>query len=298
MPDFNSLETSITAWAAGQDAVRAAVIVGSHARRGDQHPADELSDLDVALFVTDHRAFTSDDVWLRQFGTIWVHIDEATGDNDPEYLIIYEGARKVDIVFWMVDELRAMVDKGHLNDVMNRGYRVVLDKDGLLAKLPAPDYRTRIADRPPTQAEFDDITRRYWYALYQTGRYLKRRDLWLVKYSEHRSRAELITMIEWYTRVMHGADHDIWHAGRFITEWVSDDVRAALPTLFTPFHVGEAWRGVTASTRLFGKIARSVAAHFGLTYLEDIEKHIGGFVYALYEQAEKEGFNPPTGSSA
>jgi aminoglycoside 6-adenylyltransferase len=52
---YEKLAQSFVAWALDQDNIRAAIVIGSRARR--DHPADEFSDLDIMLIVRDMQPY-------------------------------------------------------------------------------------------------------------------------------------------------------------------------------------------------------------------------------------------------
>ena len=78
-------------WVESQSAIRAAILVGSHAQ---QRPTDALSDYDLALFCIDATPFVESDGWLEAISKIWVSIPEKftfQGITIPTRLAIFEG---------------------------------------------------------------------------------------------------------------------------------------------------------------------------------------------------------------
>jgi hypothetical protein len=65
-----------TTWALDQADVRSAIIVRSQARA--DRPADKLSDLDLAVIVTDPSIYLFDTTWLREFGEPCLTFVEST----------------------------------------------------------------------------------------------------------------------------------------------------------------------------------------------------------------------------
>ncbi|HET6642122.1 MAG TPA: aminoglycoside 6-adenylyltransferase [Gaiellaceae bacterium] len=63
---MNSFLDEVAAWADAQGDVHAVLLIGSQARVDT--PADDFSDVDLALFVDDPERYLRDVAWLRSFG--------------------------------------------------------------------------------------------------------------------------------------------------------------------------------------------------------------------------------------
>lgn len=142
MPAVSELSERILAWAERDENVRALIQTGSQAR-GDGR-SDEFSDLDVEVVVREPQLLVQSDAWFEELGEIWtmLRFDEL---KYPTRLVIYEGGAKVDFGIAgreRLDEMRETLD-----GLYERGYRVLLDKDGLAADLPAPASDARVARR-------------------------------------------------------------------------------------------------------------------------------------------------------
>ncbi len=272
--EMQTLQDKIVRWAADQAPIRAVLLLGSRTRR--DHPADTLSDIDFVFVVDDAAPFTASPHWIHQFGAVWVYVLEDTGGGDPEYLIVYDGARKVDIVFWRVDQVRGGVDQGK-REVLERGFQVLFDKDGVLTSEPPPSGRGIIPPKPD-QAAYEAVNRTFWYAIYQTVRWLRRDERWMVQYSLYRARAEWLRMLMWHTRAVNDWDHDTWHAGRFLSEWASPDDQAVIPHLFAGYDLDSSWEALDTLIAHFRVISTSAAAHLGLVYPAAVDQHISGWV--------------------
>jgi aminoglycoside 6-adenylyltransferase len=125
--DYNSLEEAIYSWAIEQDDVLAVVVIGSRAR--ESHPADEWSDLDLILFVSDPQIYVKDATWISQFGEIWLQTPKITGIGDPEWLVLFGDGLKVDFLLAPVTgALSDMLFGPKYQFVAKRGVRVLLNK--------------------------------------------------------------------------------------------------------------------------------------------------------------------------
>lgn len=276
-------ERRVTAWAETQPLIRAVLVIGSRARR--DHPADDSSDLDMIVFADDFGPYLAGTAWLETFGDVWVWVQEwiTTPASDapcPEYLAVYEGGRKLDFAFFPVDELRRLVDGRILEDVYRKGYRALVDKDGLAAQLlPAP--QTPPPAEKPSPEDFETLNRQFWYAALQVGRTIRRGDLWGGKIRDSVLKEHLLTMIEWHARARHGLDRDTWHSGRFMREWADPPVWEALHETFGHFDAADSVRALRATLALFRRLSRETAHEWEYAYPALLDERITALIEAL-----------------
>ena len=173
-----------TAWAAARDDVRAALVVGSRGRT-DSYPAEEWSDVDVAIITTRPGLYAANSAWMRDIGPFWVGVmspHETFGGLVPVFcgFSVYEGGLAVD--FFVLSNARARW-MTRINGWLNRypglrrrlprsiarlgaewgqhlqgGARVIVDKDGLaeqmrqaVAAIPAVPHPAAIATGLPAR---------------------------------------------------------------------------------------------------------------------------------------------------
>ena len=77
---YEHLIAKFVPWAQAREDIRAAVVIGSRAR-GANHPADEFSDLDIILVVTDPQSYIAAGGWVEAIGHPWLAFVEATPDG-------------------------------------------------------------------------------------------------------------------------------------------------------------------------------------------------------------------------
>ncbi len=123
--------------------------------RANPHaPVDIYSDYDVVLVVADIGPFFTDRTWLRDFGEVLVAYWDPI-DPEPEYgvdqtgnVTQYADGLKIDFRLWPVTLLQRIAEAPALSAELDAGYRVLLDKDGLAARLRPPTDRAYIPARP------------------------------------------------------------------------------------------------------------------------------------------------------
>ena len=80
-------------WAEAQPDIGTALVIGSRART--TRPADEWSDLDLAVTVNQPERYLFETDWLENIGNPWVTFVEGTG-GERERRVLFEGGLDVD----------------------------------------------------------------------------------------------------------------------------------------------------------------------------------------------------------
>jgi aminoglycoside 6-adenylyltransferase len=98
----NMIHRFIT-WGQRRPDVRAGVILGSWAR--NEMPADNMSDLDLLVIVSDPSVFLSETSWLLTFGEPCLTFVEPTATgNFKERRVAFKDGRDIDFSLVPVDE--------------------------------------------------------------------------------------------------------------------------------------------------------------------------------------------------
>jgi aminoglycoside 6-adenylyltransferase len=128
--DVEGFLADVSRWAREEPAVRAALLVGSQAR--EDTPADEWSDVDVALFVEDPGRFAGDASWLSAFGEPELTFVEATAvGGELERRVLFADGLEVDFALFPATGVSALVADAEAAAVIERGYQVLHDELGL-----------------------------------------------------------------------------------------------------------------------------------------------------------------------
>jgi aminoglycoside 6-adenylyltransferase len=264
----------IVRWASGRPDVRAVLLTGSHAR-GD---ADSSSDLDVELYTTEPERYAGRD-WMAEIRPVWVHLgfEPVPGRPTRTRLTIFAGGDKVDFVVGPVELLERLA--GGLDDLHERGYRVLLDRDGVAPRLPPASGRAP-AVALPTEEELRDVVEEFWFEAWHIPKYLDRRELWVVKHRDWTMKELLLRVLEWEaaTRAL-----DPWHIGTRIGDWAPPEARGRLQAAFGRYDAAEARGALLATIDLFADVARTVAARLELRYPGEVEEPLRAYVEAAVD---------------
>jgi len=284
MLTYDTILQSFLTWAESEPGLRAAVMIGSRART--DHPADEWSDLDMLLFVTnlEHYVYKTD--WLEKFGSVWVTFLEHTPDDgSPERRVMYAGGLDVDFVLNPVDALAYMLAHdlpAEIVDVLRRGSRLLVDKDGDLEKLlrkPLPEISLY---HQPAESDFLNGINNFWYHTVWTAKHLRRGEIWWAKNCcDGYLKDHLRQMLEWHAHALKGSQHDTWMRGRFLEQWADPRAVAALKDTYAHYDRDDIARALLATMDLFRWLAKETAARWGYSYPYEGDRQTTGLVKDL-----------------
>lgn len=272
----------IVRWAKSENAIRVLILQGSRAGKA---LVDELADYDISVFCSTSTPYTETEEWLAPIGPVWVCVKEKVscgGQVFPTRLVIFESGIKVDFSFLSLDCLDRMI-KGHLPDEYNRGYQILLDKDNLTHSLPKPNYKEPRAQKP-SEPEFLETIEEFWFEAYHVGIYLKREDLWSVKFRSASMHAFLLRMIEWEAQAHNGWDQTVPPIGKRMHSWIQPSVWQELQEVFAHFDVEDSWNALLHTLTLFRRLSVDLSHQLGFDYPEALDKNISEFILKLRER--------------
>lgn len=267
-PAYELLIEKFVAWAQARPDIRAAAIIGSRAR-ADQ-PADEWSDLDLWIITEDPHLYLAGAGWLENIGNCWITFLEpvALGEG-MERRAIFEGGLDVDFAFDPRAAIERMIEQGPPSDIaalLQRGTRVLFDKDGLVGRLIAFSSRPE-PERLPLESELLNVINDFWYHAVWTAKKLRRGELWTAKSCcDGYMKRLLLRMIEWHTHARTDQSSDTWHNGRFLEQWSDPRVLEGLAGAFAYYDEEDIRRALFATMDLFRWVARETAERLNTPY--------------------------------
>ncbi|HJX07753.1 MAG TPA: aminoglycoside 6-adenylyltransferase [Actinomycetota bacterium] len=229
-------------WAADDENVRLVVLTGSFAR--EDH--DELSDLDVELYVRDPTLLLEHTAWYERFGEVLVTEALENPDWHPTRLVYYVDA-KIDFMIAPMSVLSEGV-------AYDGPFLVALDKDGRRGRL-----EPTVGVAPPSAEAFQICVHWFYAAALQYAKATVRDDPWPIKTRDVELKEQLLQMIEWDHGVRTGWAGRPPHNGSRITAWASPDVADALASCWADFSVGDSVDALRHSIALFNEVAQRVA---------------------------------------
>jgi aminoglycoside 6-adenylyltransferase len=270
---FEEIIQRFCRWAENHPDVRAAMVIGSQARR--DRPADEWSDLDLVVVTTEPDTMMADIEWLQALGKPLLTFVETNPAGSPERRVLFEGGLDVDIVPLhpqAIDHLQAGLDTKaaeavELANLIGRGTRILFDLDGALNRfvesitsLPAPNASTRL----PDEQEFLNLVNDFWYHAVWVAKHLRRGELWWAKAGcDGYLKSLLLSMLTWQAQA---AGRDAWFRGRFLENWADPQAVKDLKGAFAHYDTEEVWQALFETMHLFGTVSQAVAVQLGFQY--------------------------------
>jgi len=265
---------NVVAWANGRTDIVALILTGSRARPDGM--VDAPSDYDLEMFTTHPAAYTSSTAWMSDIGKVWVYLP-TTSNGCEMRLVVFDGGVKVDFSILPASALEAAVKFQNLDELYERGFRVLIDKNGLASRLPSPSYRSP-KRQSPTEAEFRAAVEEFWFEASHIPKYLQREDLWVVKFRDWTMKELILRMMEWRTIAVNGDSTDVRHIGMRMKDWVPSDDLLRLHEVYGRFDAADSWRALLATLSLFREVAKEIANELGYEYPADVDESISGYI--------------------
>lgn len=265
---YDDLIERYTAWAEAAEDVRAALILGSRAR--SDHPADEWADLDFLVFARNPEQFIQSAEWATDIAPAWLSFVERTGDGKSwERRTLYAGGLDVDVALDPVEWLHGIVQQDlppDIVDIIRRGVRILVDKDGFLAQLKDKPLPETTLFKKPSEAEFRNATGDFWYHTVWCAKHLRRGELWWAKGGvDGYLKGLLQQMLEWHAHALKGEKYDTWLRGRFLEEWADPRAVAALPHTFARYDADDIAHALVATMELYRWLEDETALAWGFS---------------------------------
>lgn len=270
-------------WGSEDDSIRAMILIGSRAQR---EPCDELSDYDISIFTTNIASFTQDKSWIYAIGNIWAMIPQKLYRNDQEFptrLVIFEGGVKVDFAFFSMELLQDLMKAKELSLDYNVGYQVLLDKDSITKNMTTAALSNFVIEKP-SEEKFCALIEEFWFEAYHVAKYLKRGDLWSVKFRDHGIKDNLLLkIIEWNAQAKKQWQFSPHPNGKQMQSWVEKDIWESLHDSFVGFDIYSSKVAFENTVKVFRSLAIETAKMLGYHYPEHIDKNISGFIAELLD---------------
>ncbi len=281
---YEQLIERFVAWAQARADLRAAIVLGSRARA--DRPADDWSDLDIVLVVTDPKPYLISADWLRDIDNFWITFVEPTATGgEMERRVLFKDGLDVDFSIVPYARIEQMIQDGFPTEVVEgfrRGMRVLLDRDGLAGRLNPTDTEPA-SPRSPTPAEFLQEINDFWYHAVWTAKKLRRGELWTAKSCcDGYMKRLLLKAMEYQARAVNGWHYDTWHNGRFLERWADPRALEGLRRAFAHYDEDDIWRALLATMDLFRWLTMETAERMSYPYPALADERATELVRTLY----------------
>jgi aminoglycoside 6-adenylyltransferase len=277
-------------WASSQPLVRAMLLESS--RASDRAPIDALSDYDVLLVVSDMRPFSHDENWLQHFGNILVLFRDQGrmyGLRSYNRLVLYEDGTKIDYIVWPVTLLQRVLDEPLLPEVLDHGYRVLVDKDHLARGLKPPTHTAHIPKRPAEKV-YQSLVEEFWWETIYVAKNLWRDELMHVKYNlDFVMKFQLLRqLLEWRIEIDHNWSWKPGAAGRGLKEHLDSRSWSEFASTYVGEGIDENWDALFKTTALFRRMAKEVGDALGYGYPSDLDERVTSYLQRIRDLGTQE----------
>jgi aminoglycoside 6-adenylyltransferase len=202
---------NVVRWATSDDNVRAVVLEGSVAR--DDGSVDELSDLDIRLYVLEPATLLQSNDWFGQFGDVLVVEALENPGWHPTRLVYYVDG-KIDFLVAPAATLQGKQRFG-------RHVRVLVDKDNLTATIA---QGMAVVVVIPDDAAYSKCVNDFYAAALMYARMVVRDEPIKARVRDWDMKRLLFEMITWDHVARYGGSRDVGALGAHFREWADADV--------------------------------------------------------------------------
>jgi aminoglycoside 6-adenylyltransferase len=269
-----ALIASVITWAGIQEDIRLMAVIGSRSRK--DVPADKWSDWDLMLVTTHPERYIKDGEWLNGIHKFHLTFLEQTPIGGlVERRVLFDGGHDVDFIPVPYQLIRDGIPPGAEN-VLRKGYMVLIDKDGLASKLPH-DFKDFKNYSKPSEREFLQLLNDFLYHVLWTAKKLCRGEVWTAKMCcDGSMKWQLLKLIEWHEQLINNVD--TWHSGRLIERWVSPHILEDLRNTFSRYDPKEQWDALYTTLRVFRSLGCVLAEKFDYEYPFQADEYITGLI--------------------
>jgi aminoglycoside 6-adenylyltransferase len=267
----------LAGWVDSTPSVRAALLYSS--RADPTACLDIFSDYDILLAVADIHPFHANPAWLAGYGLPLVVFRNPIGvENGFEsfaFITHYQDGVKIDYSLYPLAYFDWLGRQARLPADLDYGFRVLVDKDRLCDRLPAPTYSAYLL-QPPTPAEFLAVVEEFFNDALYVGKNLWRGNLFGVKLSldQIMKFTCLRKLLEWQAAMETGWQARLGAAGKGLQRRVDPARWSELKRTYVGAGVEENWQALFATLQLFRQVAIEVAGGLGYVYPEQIDRGV------------------------
>ena len=258
----------IVAWAGAEEAVRLVVVTSTRARADG--PPDELSDYDVVVSLTDLAAFDP----VAAYGNPaarWGDEHDVHGATALFRGVVYDDGVKIDWTLWPAN-VPSLIAAHGLNDNLDVGYRVLVDKDRATDRWSSPTYRAHIPHKP-TEAEFVALVEEFWWSATYLAKARVRGERFFARFVvDELTNDVLRRLLEWAVEIGRDWSWKPGAYGRGIERELPADTVAELDAAAGSFE---------RTVVLFRRVARDVGDALGYPYPEYADDAVGAYITKL-----------------
>lgn len=245
------------AWANLNQNIRLALVWGSRTRK--INPADEWSNLDLVIVTNNPDEILLSNDWLGNIGIPKITYLENTLGNSKERRVLFDNGLDIDFPVFSCQRFKEILNSPEILAILNRGMRILFDKDNLIADLKVSNQYIP-SQSLPNQEEFTNLINAFWYHSVWAAKKLRRGELLQAKWAcDVWIKHLLIELIKWQTYCKKGQNYDTWHGYRFFERWVDPTILTKMQNVYAHYEKEDIWDALFSTMNLFREISKETA---------------------------------------
>lgn len=259
----------ILGFAEKEDNIRAVILNGS--RTNPNVKKDKYQDFDIVYLCREPEKYIKDKTWFDIFGErlVWQLPDEnpfyEPSESNYGILLQFSDGNRID---FSIADIKSYY--GYCFD--DRLSVVLLDKDGVLPELPAPDESSHYIKKPD-QVKFSASRCEFWWVSMYVGKGLKRHQLlYAEECFSNCVRKELKKMLNWYAQIIHGENISSGKSSYRLNTLLPENTWERFASTFFTLEEECIWEALFTACELYTEVSRKVADFYGFKFLDMINK--------------------------
>lgn len=247
--------------------IRAVYLNGS--RTNPNAPKDIFQDYDIVYVVTETEGFINNKEWIKVFGETVVMQEPDINvlyDSEPvnvtehyAYLMQFMDGNRLDLSLQTAEPSIRECREEKLTILL-------LDKDGILPKLPAPsdeDYHVK----KPTKLKFEHCCNEFWWVSPYIAKGLWRNELlYALDHMNHYIRPMLLMMLSWYAGIRTDFSVSVGKNGKYLDRYLPKELWNKLLLTYPAADPDRIWEALFIMGELFRETAAFVAEAMEFDY--------------------------------
>lgn len=242
--------------------IRAVIMNGS--RANPNAPRDIFQDFDIVYLVTEVAPFKHNFEWTGRFGEMMMmQLPEDMQDPPPSddggfaYLMQFSDGNRIDLGIYPLEKLDERV-----SDSLTL---VLLDKDGIIGRLP-PASEGDYLPKPPSAKAFTDCCNEFWWVCPYVAKGLWRGEIIYARHMLEVVREQLMKMLTWHIGVRTRFARNPGKMGKYFQKYLEPELWEMLLKTYADADHDRTWKALFAMGDLFRRVAVPLAEHFGYDY--------------------------------
>ncbi|SET51137.1 aminoglycoside 6-adenylyltransferase [Salinibacillus kushneri] len=273
-------------YAQEEENIRAAIIVGSRARR--VKPADKWSDLDLVIFSRNPEYLLFNQEWIHEIGKTYISFLENTAvGGGTERRVLFEGGLDVDFACLSTSIISEVEEQNEAIGVFSKGSKLLIDKDKLLESILEVAISTRPSINLATKEEINNSIHDFWYHAVLTSKKLCRGEILVGKsICDSYMKNLLISIIKIQTKLKRGVEFDTWHGFRFFEEWADSNIIDSFKRLYAHYEEKDVWNALKNTMSIFRESAIDVCETLKIEYPDEANLYANQLVESYYNESK------------